>query len=186
VSSSGRIARAPRRSAPIDRPFQRSMYVAWPRVDQSISLQPPNNCRSTPPCCAHPARALSILGLDGRSLEAQLRGGRHRTGPLLSSRMAAGIEGVCRFDGSAKPKVVPIPRFEAVGGVGVSFALPDVVLVLTAVNQRRSISGSVPIIGSYTRRTNSRTCSEAVETRGRSGPLGASSTRSAAREAGPA
>jgi len=60
--------------------------------------------------------------------------------------MAAGIDGVYRFDGSAKPKVVPLPKFEVIGQVGVSFDLPDVVLVLTGINQRRSISGTVPLL----------------------------------------
>ena len=60
--------------------------------------------------------------------------------------MAAGIDGVYRFDGSAKPKVVPLPKFEVIGQVGVSFDLPDVVLVLTAINKRQSISGNIPLL----------------------------------------
>jgi hypothetical protein len=60
--------------------------------------------------------------------------------------MAAGIDGVYRFDGTANPKVIPLPKFEVIGQVGVSFDLPDVVLVLTAINQRRSMSGNIPLL----------------------------------------
>jgi hypothetical protein len=60
--------------------------------------------------------------------------------------MAAGIDGVYRFDGSAEPKIIPLPKFEAIGQIRVSFDLPDVVLVLTAINQRRSMSGNIPLL----------------------------------------
>lgn len=60
--------------------------------------------------------------------------------------MAVGIDGVYRFDGSAKPKVIPLLKFEVIGNVGVSFDLPDVVLVLTEINQRRSMSGAIPLL----------------------------------------
>jgi hypothetical protein len=37
-------------------------------------------------------------------------------------------------------------QFQNIGGVGVSFAVPGMVLVLTTVNQRRSMSGNTPIL----------------------------------------
>ncbi|MDB4983748.1 MAG: hypothetical protein JWM82_4500 [Myxococcales bacterium] len=60
--------------------------------------------------------------------------------------VAAGIDGLYRFDGKAEPTFVPLPKFDVVGNVGVSFSVPDVVLVLTGINQRRSISGAVPLV----------------------------------------
>src|SRR5581483_7512237 len=49
--------------------------------------------------------------------------------------LAAGIDGLYRFDGSAEPLYARLPKFDIIGGVGVSFAIPNVVLVLTAINQ---------------------------------------------------
>jgi hypothetical protein len=47
-------------------------------------------------------------------------------------------------DGTARSQ--PLPKFQNIGGVGVSFVLPGMVLVLTTVNQRRSISGDLPML----------------------------------------
>lgn len=60
--------------------------------------------------------------------------------------IAAGTDGVYRFESSGEPKMGVLPRFESIGGIGVSFDIPDVVLVLTGINQRRSISGNVPLL----------------------------------------
>lgn len=60
--------------------------------------------------------------------------------------LAVGIDGIYRFGGPGDPVRTPLPKFEIIGNIGVSFALPDVVLVLTGINQRRSISGNVPIL----------------------------------------
>lgn len=49
-----------------------------------------------------------------------------------------------RSDGSAT--VTPLPRFTRVEGLLVSFVLPDVVLVITGINGRASVSGAVPIM----------------------------------------
>jgi hypothetical protein len=59
---------------------------------------------------------------------------------------AMGIDGIhnIRADGTAR--VVPLPQFKDIGGISVSFDLPRFVLVLTRVNQRRSISGAVPLL----------------------------------------
>jgi hypothetical protein len=59
---------------------------------------------------------------------------------------AVGIDGLYRFDGAHQPMFSPLPKFENKGGYWVSFAVPGIALVLTDVNQRRSMSGSVPIM----------------------------------------
>lgn len=59
---------------------------------------------------------------------------------------AVGIDGVYQIgpDGAARSEQLPV--FKNVGGFSVSFALPHVVLVLTNVNRRFSMSGSVPML----------------------------------------
>ncbi len=59
---------------------------------------------------------------------------------------AVGIDGLYRVESRATVHSVPFPNFKAIGGIQVSFDLPYLVLVLTSVNQRRSISGSVPML----------------------------------------
>lgn len=63
-----------------------------------------------------------------------------------SALMAVGLDGLYRFQGHGEPMRMPLPEFETIDGVAVSFALPDVVLVLTGINQRRSLSGTVPLL----------------------------------------
>jgi hypothetical protein len=59
---------------------------------------------------------------------------------------AIGIDGLYGFDGAHQPEFRPLPKFENRAGYSVSFAVPGIALVLTDVNQRRSMSGSVPIM----------------------------------------
>jgi hypothetical protein len=59
---------------------------------------------------------------------------------------AMGIDGVYAITAAGNARVVPLPQFKEVGGIRVSFDMPDFVLVLTNVNQRRSISGAVPLL----------------------------------------
>jgi hypothetical protein len=59
---------------------------------------------------------------------------------------AAGLDGLYRFDGGAAPKLVPLPRFKTIDGIAVSFDLPGMALVLTAINGRRAMSGGVPML----------------------------------------
>lgn len=63
-----------------------------------------------------------------------------------NSVWAVGIDGLYRFDGNSEPQFHPLPKFENRGGYRVSFEIPGIVLVLTDVNQRLSMSGSVPIM----------------------------------------
>jgi hypothetical protein len=59
---------------------------------------------------------------------------------------AAGIDGIYRIGAHGTVRSTPLPRFKEIGGIRVSFDSPNVVLVLTNINQRRSISGSAPMI----------------------------------------
>jgi hypothetical protein len=59
---------------------------------------------------------------------------------------ALGMDGLYRFDGTQVSEFRPLPAFEDKGGYSVSFAIPGLALVRTGVNQRRSLSGSVPIM----------------------------------------
>jgi hypothetical protein len=63
-----------------------------------------------------------------------------------SELWAVGTDGIhqVRPDGSAR--VIPLPKFQRVGDASVSFAIPGVALVGTSVNQRRSVSGAVPLM----------------------------------------
>lgn len=69
--------------------------------------------------------------------------GLARSGATL---WAVGIDGLYSFEGSAPPRFRPLPKFEDRDGYRVSFEMPGIVLVMTDVNQRRSLSGAVPII----------------------------------------
>ncbi len=60
--------------------------------------------------------------------------------------LAAGLDGLYRIAADGSAQVTALPRFSQVGKVLVSFELPDLVMVRTDVNQRRSISGSVPLM----------------------------------------
>ena len=59
---------------------------------------------------------------------------------------AAGIDGIYRIGPGGTADVIPLPHFKNIGGISISFDLPHFVLVLTNVNQRRSISGGVPLL----------------------------------------
>jgi len=60
--------------------------------------------------------------------------------------LAAGIDGIYRIEASGTEYSAPLPSFTNIGGIQVSFDVPHLVVVLTSVNQRRSVSGSVPIL----------------------------------------
>jgi len=59
---------------------------------------------------------------------------------------AVGIDGIYQVESDGSAQSNPLPPFKRVGEFWVSFDLPGFVLVLTDVNQRRSISGSVPLL----------------------------------------
>jgi hypothetical protein len=60
--------------------------------------------------------------------------------------IAAGHNGLYRIDSTGAGTRRPWPRFTEVDGILVSFVLPDVVLVLTELNRRASVSGSAPLM----------------------------------------
>jgi hypothetical protein len=60
--------------------------------------------------------------------------------------LAVGLDGLYRLSEDGAALFTPLPKFENVGNIRVSFALPGVVLLLTEANERHSISGSVPML----------------------------------------
>ncbi|HLL55252.1 MAG TPA: hypothetical protein VK447_16970 [Myxococcaceae bacterium] len=66
-----------------------------------------------------------------------------RSGDAL---LAVGIDGIHRLRDKGAVELTPLPDFKKIGGVAVSFELPDVILVLTSINQRASLSGRVPML----------------------------------------
>ncbi len=65
---------------------------------------------------------------------------------LGDNLLAAGHDGLYRFNGPGAPVYWRLPRFRRAGGILVSFELPDAVLVITRINQRASVSNGAPII----------------------------------------
>jgi hypothetical protein len=63
-----------------------------------------------------------------------------------NSLIAIGHNGLYRLASDGTATHVPLPRFTRVDGMLVSFALPDVVLVVTGINGRAAMSGAVPIM----------------------------------------
>src|SRR5262249_30659008 len=59
---------------------------------------------------------------------------------------SVGIDGLYKIGAAAAVQSIPMPEFNEYDGVWVSFAQPELVLVLTNINQRRSISGAVPLL----------------------------------------
>jgi len=59
---------------------------------------------------------------------------------------AIGMDGLYQFSRAGEPEFQSLPQFISAGGIEVSFELPHFVLVLTDINTRRSISGSVPML----------------------------------------
>lgn len=59
---------------------------------------------------------------------------------------AVGIDGIYRIESGGRVPVTPLPAFKKFGEVHANFDFQDMVLVLTGINQRRSISGHVPML----------------------------------------
>ncbi len=59
---------------------------------------------------------------------------------------AVGTDGLYQIGSDGAAQSAPLPKFKQIGGLSVSFDLPDIVLLLTNINQRRALSGSVPIL----------------------------------------
>ena len=59
--------------------------------------------------------------------------------------LAVGNDGLYRVSGNRIDRE-PLPKFTDVGGIKVSFDVPGFVLVLTDVNSRKSLNGSVPLL----------------------------------------
>jgi hypothetical protein len=89
------------------------------------------------------AKSRSRESKDGEPFETVAFFGLARVGSQL---WATGMDGVYKIDAGGKASMVPLPKFESIDNVGVSFEVPGVVLVLTSINQRMSISGMVPLL----------------------------------------
>jgi hypothetical protein len=59
---------------------------------------------------------------------------------------AVGVDGIYRLEPGGAVHSVPLPEFMEVDGIRVSFDLPQFVVVMTDINQRCSLSGSVPLL----------------------------------------
>jgi hypothetical protein len=62
------------------------------------------------------------------------------------SLWATGIDGIYKLGEHGQAQIEPLPKFKEFGGVYASFSEPDMILVLTDINRRRSVSGSVPLL----------------------------------------
>lgn len=93
---------------------------------KGLAPQPPNGSLDD----GEPSSTIAFFGLQGTP----------------STLWAIGLDGLYRFDGEQFPRFQPLPKFENRGGYWVSFDVPGIALVMTDVNQRLSMSGSVPIM----------------------------------------
>jgi len=59
---------------------------------------------------------------------------------------AAGIDGIYRINSKGVAQFGPLPKFETIGGVDVSFNLPHFVVVLTSIAGHKSVSTAMPMI----------------------------------------
>lgn len=66
-----------------------------------------------------------------------------RTGEMLT---AVGTDGVYRIGVGGAVEFARFPRFRRIGGVDLSFDLPDVVLVVTQINRQASVSVGAPMV----------------------------------------
>ena len=62
------------------------------------------------------------------------------------SLWAIGIDGIHHIAADGTASITPMPAFTDIGGIQVNFDSPRMILVLTQVNQRRSLSGAVPLL----------------------------------------
>lgn len=83
------------------------------------------------------------IGEGGEPSETVAFFGLTREGDAL---WAAGTDGIYRIDAKGVTRYAPLPKFQRIGGVDVSFELPNFVLVLTSIAARRSVSSALPLI----------------------------------------
>lgn len=92
---------------------------------------------------AYGSQPSARLNEDGEPFATVAFFGLSRAGDVL---LAVGVDGLYPIGRDGVAEVEPLPDFEVVGGVRVSFDVPGFVLVLTDINQRKSLSGSVPLL----------------------------------------
>jgi len=59
---------------------------------------------------------------------------------------AVGNDGIYCIGAGGNARFIPPPQFKDAGGIRVSYEVRDFILVLTAINERRSVSGPVPFL----------------------------------------
>ncbi len=82
-------------------------------------------------------------GRSGEPSETVAFFGLTREGDAL---WAAGIDGIYRINSKGVAQFGPLPKFETIGGVEVSFDLPHFVVVLTSIAAHKSVSTAMPMI----------------------------------------
>jgi hypothetical protein len=94
-------------------------------------------------CGDHVERLYPRSGSKSEQNESTAFFGVARCGAALC---AVGNDGFYRFDSPTAYKHNAFPPFKDYGGFQVSFALADVVLVLTDINRRHAMSGATPLL----------------------------------------
>jgi hypothetical protein len=95
----------------------------------------------TPEECAERSRGMGLP--EGVPVVSVAFFGLAREGDTL---WAVGNDGLYGIGSGGTEHFVPRPQFKDFGGIHVSYDLPQFVLVLTTINQRRSVSGAVPLL----------------------------------------
>ena len=60
--------------------------------------------------------------------------------------VAAGIDGLYRFDKTGLTGISPMPQFKAVGEFQISFDDPRFIVVVNEIYRRKSVSGGAPLM----------------------------------------
>ncbi len=66
--------------------------------------------------------------------------------PEGDALLVVGMDGLYHLNKDGQATYEALPEFETIGGFKISFANPNVILVLTDINSRRSVGGSVPML----------------------------------------
>lgn len=66
--------------------------------------------------------------------------------PTKDAVWAVGIDGLYKITPTGAVRFGALPEFKNYGGTWASFAIPGIVLVLTEINARKSLSGATPLI----------------------------------------
>jgi hypothetical protein len=92
-----------------------------------------------------PAKAFEV---DGKKLDPDYDTGSAVFGLISVGDQvwASSTSGMISIGRNGAPEESPLPKFKLYGSVYASFEVPHIVLVLTEINRRRSVSGAVPLL----------------------------------------